>query len=82
MRWLISLEMYSRYFTSSQPKQWSKWLTWVEYCYNTSWHTTIGRTPFEVVYGRPPPSFLTYTPGTTKVESVEQDPMARDSVVR
>ncbi|KAL4192223.1 hypothetical protein AMTRI_Chr06g192860 [Amborella trichopoda] len=30
------------------------------YCYNTNWHSSIKITLFEVVYGRPPPSLLTY----------------------
>lgn len=31
-----TIEMYLRCFTSSSPKQWAKWLPWVEYCY-THW---------------------------------------------
>ena len=48
-----TLKMYLRCFTSYNPKVWLKWLTWAEYCYYTSWPSTI-RTPFEVVYGRLP----------------------------
>ena len=46
-----TLEMYLRCFTSSRPKEWLKWLPWAEFCYNTSWHSVIKKTPFEVVYG-------------------------------
>ncbi|KAL4192389.1 hypothetical protein AMTRI_Chr06g171710 [Amborella trichopoda] len=50
----------SLYSCNSQLKHWAKWLTWVEFCYNTNWHSTIKRTPFEVVYGYAPPTLLTY----------------------
>jgi hypothetical protein len=33
------------------PKSWLCWLPWVEFCYNTSYQTTLKETPFEVVYG-------------------------------
>ncbi|KAI6647171.1 hypothetical protein LOD99_8824 [Oopsacas minuta] len=33
---------------------WVKYLKWVKFNYNTSYHTTIRITPFEAVYGRPP----------------------------
>jgi hypothetical protein len=46
-----TLEMYLRCFTGDKPKDWVKWLPWVEFTYNTSWHSSTGRTPFEVVYG-------------------------------
>jgi hypothetical protein len=74
--------MYLRCFTSNQPKEWGKWLAWAEYSYNTSWHSTIKTTPFEVVYGREPPTLLTYLPGTAKVEAVGKELLARDQVLK
>jgi hypothetical protein len=47
------------------------WLSWAEYCYNTSFHTALCSTPFEVVYGRPPPSILPYTVGSAKTEAAD-----------
>ena len=38
----------------SCPKKWAAWLPLVEYWYNTSFHSALGRTPFEVLYGYPP----------------------------
>jgi len=77
-----TIEMYLRCFTSSSPKLWAKWLPWVEYCYNTSFHSATKRTPFEIVYGRPPPSLLPYVPGTTKSAAVEDTLKARDEVLK
>jgi len=77
-----TIEMYLRCFTSSYPKQWVKWLPWVEFCYNTSFHSATKHSPFEVVYGRPPPSLLSYIPGTTQVAAVEGTLVARDAVLR
>lgn len=50
--------------------------------YNTSWHSTIRRTPFEVVYGREPPSLLMYVLGTAKVATVEEELLQRDQVLK
>lgn len=77
-----TLEMYLRCFTSSQPKLWTKWLSWAEYCYNTSVHSTTGKSPFEVVYGRPPPTLLSYVWGTAKVAAVEQELVDRDTMIK
>lgn len=76
-----TIEMYLRCLTSSQPENWAKWLSWAEFCYNTSWHATIGRTQFEVVYGRPPP-LLIYVPRTAKVAAVEHELMERDAIIK
>jgi hypothetical protein len=74
--------MYLRCFTSSAPKQWVKWLPWVEFCYNTGFHSATKRTPFEIVYGRSPPSLLSYIPGTTCLAAVEEALVARDNILR
>ncbi|KAA8522099.1 hypothetical protein F0562_012587 [Nyssa sinensis] len=64
------------------PKEWSRWLAWAEYCYNTSWHSAIKMTPFEVVYGRPPPTLLSYIPGMAKVDAVEKQLMDCDKIIK
>lgn len=51
------LEAFLRCTVQSCPKQWSKWLPLAEYWYNTSYHTALGRTPFEVMYGHKPHHF-------------------------
>jgi hypothetical protein len=42
----------------SRPRQWTSWLPWAEFWYNTMWHASIQMTPFEAVYGVPPPRLL------------------------
>ena len=62
------LENYLGCFTSDKPKEWTKWLPWVEWWYNTSYHSSIKMTPFEAVYGRTPPTITKYMPGSSKVD--------------
>lgn len=76
-----TVETYLRCFTSSKPKEWVRWVSWVEFCYNTSLHSSTKKTPFEIVYGRSPPTLLSYVPRTTKVEAVDQELRARDQVI-
>ena len=39
-------------------------------------------TPFEAVYGRPPPYLISYVPGTTKVVAVEKEFLERDVIIQ
>lgn len=64
------LETYLRCMTGERPKQWSSWLPLAEYWYNTSYHSSTQTTPFEIVYGQPPPIHLPYVPGESKVQVV------------
>jgi hypothetical protein len=77
-----TLEMYLHCFTGDKPKDWVKWLSWAEYTYNTSYHSSTGKTPFEVVYGRLPPTLLSYIPRTAKVEAVEHALLQRDQLLK
>lgn len=49
------LETFLRCMTSDKPKHWAKWITMAEWWYNTTYHTAFQHTPFEVLYGYPPP---------------------------
>lgn len=51
------LETFVRCFVHACPSQWKKWLSLVEFWYNTSWHSAINKTPFEVLYGHSPRHF-------------------------
>lgn len=75
------LETYLRCMTSERPHLWSKWLPLAEFWYNTTFHTATQLTPFEAVYGRPPPSHLPYLPGESKVEVVARSLQEREDMI-
>ncbi|KAL5779678.1 hypothetical protein ACOSQ2_010415 [Xanthoceras sorbifolium] len=54
------LEQYLRCYAGDQPKNWIDWLPLAKFSYNTSFHSATKITPFEVVYGVPPPGLLSY----------------------
>jgi hypothetical protein len=76
------LEGYLRCFASDHPKTWSAWIPWAEYWYNTTFHISIGKTPFEVVYGRPPPPLLRFLSNETKVAAVALELSERDEALK
>jgi len=64
------IAMYLRCITGDHPRDWLDWLPWAEFCYNSSFHSALRTTPFQVVYGRPPSSLLPYEPGTAQTDSI------------
>jgi ribosomal protein L21E len=49
------LENYLRCMCFNSPKRWHYWLSVAEWWYNTSFHTSLQMTPFQILYGFPPP---------------------------
>lgn len=67
---------------SEQPSSWSKWLALAEWWYNTNFHTSIETTPYEVVYGQPPPIHLPYLPGASGNTTVDKSLSAREAAMK
>lgn len=63
------------------PRSWVKWLAWAKWCFNTSYHTSSRFSPFELVYGYPPPHMVPYEVGSITIDSVEQSLIKRDKVL-
>ncbi|KAA0037013.1 peroxidase 64 [Cucumis melo var. makuwa] len=72
------LEIYLRCFCSERPKEWILWLPWAEYWYNTTYQKALGKSPFQVVYGRKPPALLSYGERRTSNSSIDEQLKERD----
>jgi hypothetical protein len=70
--------MYLRCLVGDRPWDWLKWLPWVEYCYNTTFQSSLRASPFRVVYDRNPPSLRSYTKGEARLPAVQQQLLERD----
>jgi transposase InsO family protein len=51
------LEIFLRCFIQSSPSKWSDWLYLAEFWYNSSYHSAVQTTPFEILYGYGPTHF-------------------------
>ena len=72
------IAMYLRCLTGDRPRKWLQWLPWTEYFYNTSYHSALRATPFEVVFGRPS---LEYAVGFMATETVDALLRDRDAFI-
>jgi hypothetical protein len=75
------LETYLRCYASAKPKTWSDWLPLAEWWYNTNHHSATGFTPFEALYGYPPPTLLSYVPGTAANLAVDSQLRDRSTTI-
>ncbi|RVW83267.1 Transposon Tf2-12 polyprotein [Vitis vinifera] len=66
------VETYLRCFSYNKPRRWSTWLSWAEYWYNTTFHSSTNTTPFRAVYGRDPPPLIRFGSDSTSVLAVDQ----------
>ena len=66
---------------SEQPRSWYSWLSLAEFWYHTNFHSSTKITPFQVVYGQPPPIHTPYLPGSAVVEVVDRSLAAREKIL-
>lgn len=75
------IEQFLRCFVHHHPKQWSAFIPWAKYWYNTTFHSSIGMTPFQAVYGRTPPPIPAYELGSTVIGELEEQMASRDELL-
>lgn len=72
------IAMYLRCLTGDRPRNWLVWLPWPEFCYNSSYQQSLKTSPFQIVYGRPPPSIRSYALGDARLPAVDHAMRERD----
>ena len=65
------LEQYLRAFCHQHPQEWVGYLPWAELCYNQSYHSSIGMSPYEALYGFALNPIPGYTLGSSEVAEVD-----------
>nr|KYP41336.1 Retrotransposable element Tf2 [Cajanus cajan] len=76
------LETYLRCMCSNTPQLWPNWISLAEWWHNTTFHTAINATPYEIVYGQPPPASLPYLPGESNVELLDRSLTKREEMLK
>ncbi|CAM8877778.1 unnamed protein product [Rhodiola kirilowii] len=76
------MEDYLRSYAGEYQTKWTDMLPWAELHYNTALHSGLGASPFEAVYGRPPPTLMDYTTGDSKVAEVDNLLTTRSELIR
>lgn len=65
------LETFLHCFVHACPARWLKWLSLAEFWYNSSFHSALGRSPFEALYGHSPNYFGIPSPASTAVPALD-----------
>ena len=76
------LQTYLRCMVVEKPKKWSLWLPLAEWWYNTTYHSVIQTTPYEAIYGQPPPLHLPYLVGESTVITVDRSLHAKEAALK
>jgi hypothetical protein len=66
------IEPYLRCFVHLCLGKWSSWLAVAEFWYNTNYHSVLGRSPSEVLYGHAPRHFGVDSVTTVEITNLKQ----------
>lgn len=66
------LKTYLRCLVQACPSKWAQWLSLAKYWYNTTYHSALDKTPFEVLYGYPPSHFGIVATDSCEVSDLKQ----------
>ncbi|XP_010484774.1 PREDICTED: uncharacterized protein LOC104763056 [Camelina sativa] len=75
------IEQFLCFFVQDRPSQWSSLLPWTKFWYNTSYHSSIGTTPFQALYGRAPPSIPSYEVCSSILAEINEQLACRDELL-
>jgi len=67
---------------SNVPHEWYEWLSLAEWWYNTTYHSIIRSSPYEVVYGQQPTLYLPYFSGESTIELVDRSLQKREEALK
>nr|KYP42009.1 Retrotransposable element Tf2 [Cajanus cajan] len=76
-----TIEQYLRAFVHETPQHWFKFLPWAEFHYNTSVHSGSKLPPFQIIFGKPPPSIPEHLAGTSQVAGCDSLLSSREDVL-
>jgi hypothetical protein len=64
-----------------EPHKWGKYMHLAEWHYNTSVHASTGFTPFQIVFGKTPPTLTKYIEGLSNLEAVHAELTDHDYIL-
>ncbi|GJU63127.1 putative nucleotidyltransferase, ribonuclease H [Tanacetum coccineum] len=73
---------YLRCMAMERPHTWVKWVALAEWWYNTTFHSSIGKSPFEAFYGFPLPLHIPYIPKDAIEREVNEFLLDREAAVK
>lgn len=76
-----TIKQYLRATIHNNPKGWVELLPWAELWYNSSFHHSLGTSPFQTVYAWPAPEIIDYRTGSSNVEAVVVLLQQRDNML-
>lgn len=77
-----TIEQYLRVTIHQQPRSCMEMIPWAELWYNSSFHHSLGMSPFEAVYGGPPSELLDYREGDSMIEVVDTELSKRKVLIK